>query len=152
MNSEISLMFMRSFGLHLNALNLTPYSNLPSRNRPWWKLHFWPAWGHMLDLTKDHQWMTSILRLFADIVGRMCSKTLMMVIQKALYHHLVLLMMQCCHCQWHAIITGWNPLWCLVQKMVMQQNSSGIGCFILCKEKNDLILITFDFALLTNPN
>ena len=38
MNSEIhsSLMFMRSFCLHLNALNLTPFSNLPSRNHPCW--------------------------------------------------------------------------------------------------------------------
>ena len=34
----------------------------------------------------------------------------------------------------------------------MQQDSSEIGWFILCQEKKNLILITFDFALLTNPS
>ena len=38
-------------------------------------------------------------------------------------------------------------------KMAMQGNSSGINCFILHKEKKkNMILITFDFALLTNPS
>ena len=36
MNSEIHslLMLMRSIGLHLNALNLTPISNLPPKKQP----------------------------------------------------------------------------------------------------------------------
>ena len=97
--------------------------------------------------------MTLILRLFADVVGRMYSKTIMMMIQKAWYHPLVLLRMQCCPCQWHANITGWNQLWCLVQKRAMQKNSSGIGCFTLHqKKKKILILITFNFAPLTNSS
>ena len=43
MNSEVhsSLMFLWSFGLHLNVLNLTHYSNMPSRNHLCWKLNFW---------------------------------------------------------------------------------------------------------------
>ena len=70
-----------------------------------------------------------------------------------LYHPLVLLWVQCCHCQWHVIITGWNQLCCLKQKIAMQGNSSEIGCFILYQRMNkNLILITIDFALLTNPS
>ena len=38
-------------------------------------------------------------------------------------------------------------------KMTTQGNSSGIGCLILYQEKKkNLILIIFDFALLTNPS
>ena len=37
-------------------------------------------------------------------------------------------------------------------KMAMKENLSGIVCFILHQEKTNLILITFDFALLTNPS
>ena len=51
------------------------------------------------------------------------------------------------------IITSCFQLWCLVQKWATQQNSSGIWCFILHQEKKkNLILITFNFALLTNPS
>ena len=38
-------------------------------------------------------------------------------------------------------------------KMAMQENSSGICCFILYQgQKKNLILITFDFAVKTNPS
>ena len=62
MNSKIhsSLMLMRSFVLHLNALKMTLISKLPSRNHHWWKWHFWQAWGLKLYLTKVHLWMASI--------------------------------------------------------------------------------------------
>ena len=46
--------------------------------------------------------------------------------------------MQCCHCQWHIIITGWNQLRYSKPKMTMQGHSSEIGCFILYQKKKEL--------------
>ena len=59
--------------------------------------------------------MESILRLLACVLAWIYSKTLMRI-PRALNHPLVLMRMQCCHWQWHAIITGWNQLQCLSQK------------------------------------
>ena len=63
-----------------------------------------------------HTWLASILRLFVAVVTRMYLKTLMLI-QKAWYHPLALLRMQCCHCQLHTIITveircnAWHKKW-----------------------------------------
>ena len=91
-------------------------------------------------------WSSSILKLFADVLGTIYSKNPMMMIWKAWYHHWVLLRMQCCHCQWHTIITGKIQLCCWGLNTRKQQNLSGIGCFTLHQEKKNLIII------LTNPS
>ena len=95
--------------------------------------------------------MKSILRSFEANVGRINSKILMMRMKACI----ILFYCQGCNV---VIVNGilLSKLEIIAMfgtKMAMQGNSSGIGCSILYQEKRkNLILITFDFALLTNPS
>ena len=121
-------MLMRSVGLHLNALNLTPYSNLSSRMHPWWKLHLVSM---SIEVRFDQG--PSMNGINFKIVYRCCG----MNVFKDSYNDLALLRKKCCHCKSHAMTTGYNQLWCLVYKLEMKLDSSSVGCFTLHHDKRD---------------
>ena len=119
MNSGIhsTLLFMRSSSLHLSALNWFLIQTFDEEcafdesctfaqheNKRW-------IWSMTIN---DYQWLASILTLFANVVVRMCLKTLM-VIWKAWYHPFALLSKQCLPCQCHAIIRSWHQWQSMIQ-------------------------------------
>ena len=77
--------------------------------------HWSCTFGHHDD-RKDHKWMALNLRLFVDVGGRMCSKTLLMMIQKTSFGTLEDAMLSLpMTCYYHRP----ELVWCLVQKLTM---------------------------------